>query len=197
VSKGKRRAVVSLTAVAVALLAVGLILGFAGGSGKANDITYVDGSTSAWVYKAGHRPLVPDFTGRTLTGASLRLASYRGKVVVLNFWGSWCVPCRSEAPTLAVVSEQYRSHGVSFVGDDVGDTSVSALLFTHNMGITYPSVSDPGYQVAQQFGKVVMVNDTPTTLVIDRTGHLAGVVYGGTTYSVLNTMLQDVAVDHD
>jgi thiol-disulfide isomerase/thioredoxin len=194
VSKGKRRAVVSVTAVAVALLAVGLILGFTGGSGQASGVTYLDGSTSAWMYKAGHRPLVPDFTGRTLTGASLRLASYRGKVVVLNFWGSWCVPCRSEAPTLAVLSEQYRSRGVSFVGDDVGDTPANALAFTRDMGITYPSVSDPGYQVAQEFGKVVLVNDTPTTLVIDRTGHLAGVIYGSTTYSVLNTMLQDVAV---
>lgn len=194
-SKGKRRAVVSLTAVAVVLLAIGLILGFTRGSGQARDVTYLDGSTSAWVYKAGHRPLVPDFTGRTLTGASLRLADYRGKVVVLNFWGSWCVPCRSEAPTLAVLSEQYRSRGVSFVGDDVGDTPVSALEFTRDMGITYPSVNDPGYQIAQELGKVVLVNDTPTTLVIDRAGHLAGVVYGGTTYSVLNTMLQDVAVN--
>ena len=193
-SKGKRRAVVSLTAVAVVLLAVGLILGFAGGNGQASDVTYLDGSTSAWMYKAGHRPLVPDFTGRTLTGASLRLASYHGKVVVLNFWGSWCPPCRSEAPTLAVLSEQYRSRGVSFVGDDVGDTPVNALAFTRDIGITYPSVNDPGYQIAQLIGKVVLVNVTPTTLVIDRTGHLAGVVYGGTTYSELNTMLQDVAV---
>jgi thiol-disulfide isomerase/thioredoxin len=194
VFKGKRRAVVSLTAVAVALLAVGLILGFTGGSGQASDVTYLDGSTSAWMYKVGHRPLVPDFTGRTLTGASLRLASYRGKVVVLNFWGSWCVPCRSEAPTLAVLSEQYRSRGVSFIGDDVGDTPASALVFIREMGITYPSVNDPGYQIAQELGKVVLVNDTPTTLVIDRTGRLAGVIYGSTTYSVLNTMLQDVAV---
>jgi peroxiredoxin len=193
VSKGKRRAVVSLTAVAVAL-AVGLILGFTGGSGQVRDITYLDGSTSAWVYKAGHRPLVPDFTGRTLTGASLRLASYRGKVVVLNFWGSWCVPCRSEAPTLAVLSEQYRSRGVSFIGDDVGDSPVNALAFIRDMGITYPSVSDPGYQIAQEFGKVVLVSATPTTLVIDPTGHLAGVIYDSTTYAVLNTMLQDVAV---
>jgi thiol-disulfide isomerase/thioredoxin len=195
VFKGKRRMVVSLTVVAVALLATGLILGFTGGSGQASDVTYLDGSTSAWVYKAGHRPLVPDFTGRTLTGASLRLASYRGKVVVLNFWGSWCPPCRAEAPSLAVLSEQYRSRGVSFVGDDVGDTPENALAFTRDIGITYPSVNDPGYQVAQQFGKVILVNDTPTTLVIDRTGHLAGVIYGGTTYSVLNTMLQDVAVN--
>jgi thiol-disulfide isomerase/thioredoxin len=194
VSKGKRRAVVSMTAAAIVLLAVGLILGFAGGSGQASDVTYLDGSTSAWVYKAGHRPLLPDFTGRTLTGASLRLAGYHGKVVVLNFWGSWCPPCRSEAPTLAVLSEQYRSRGVSFVGDDVGDTPVNALAFTRDIGITYPSVNDSGYQIAQLIGKVVLINDTPTTLVIDRTGHLAGVIYGGTTYSELNTMLQDVAV---
>jgi thiol-disulfide isomerase/thioredoxin len=194
VSKGKRRAVVSAAAVAVVLLAVGLTLGFTGGSGQASDVTYIGGSTSALLYKTGHRPAAPDFTGQTLTGAPLRFASYRGKVVVLNFWGSWCVPCRSEAPTLAVLSEQYRADGVAFLGDDVGDTAANALAFTRDMGITYPSVNDPGYQVAQDFGKAVLVNDTPTTLVIDRTGHIGGVIYGTATYSELNTLIKDVAV---
>jgi thiol-disulfide isomerase/thioredoxin len=195
VSKGKRRAVVSVAAVAVALLAVGLTLGFTGGSGQASDVSYIGGSTSALLYKAGHRSAAPDFTGHTLTGALLRFASYRrGKVVVLNFWGSWCVPCRSEGPMLAVLSEQYSPDGVAFLGDDVGDTPANALAFTHGIGITYPSVNDPGYQVAQDFSKAVLVNDTPTTLVIDRTGHIAGVIYGTATYSELNTLIKDVAV---
>jgi thiol-disulfide isomerase/thioredoxin len=194
VSKGKRRAVVSLAAVAAVLLAVGLILGFTGGSGQASGVTYIGGSTSALLYAQGHRPAAPDFTGQTLTGTPLRFADYRGKVVVLNFWGSWCVPCRSEGPTLAVLSEQYRPDGVAFLGDDVGDTPANALTFTRDMGITYPSVNDPGYQVAQDFSKAVLVNDTPTTLVIDRTGHIAGVIYGTATYSELNTLIKDVAV---
>lgn len=191
--KAKRRVVVTVAAAAFACLAIGLVVSFTGGSGQADDVSYLDGS-SAFLYKAGHRPVAPDVTGTTLTGAPLRLSSYRGKVVVLNFWGSWCGPCRGEAPTLAVLSEQYRKNGVSFLGDDVGDTPANALAFTRQMGITYPSVNDPGYQVAQDFGKVVVISDTPTTLVIDRTGRIAGVIYGAAGYSVLHTMLQDVAV---
>jgi thiol-disulfide isomerase/thioredoxin len=194
VFKIKRRAVVTVAAVLVVLLGVGLAVTFTGGSGQASDREYIAGTTSAWLYTTGDRPVAPDFSGTTLTGAALKFSSYKGKVVVLNFWGSWCGPCRGEAPTLAVLSEKYAKDGVSFLGDDVGDTPVNALSFTRGMGITYPSVNDPGYQVAQEFGKAVLINDTPTTLVIDRTGHIAGVIIGAATYSELDTMLQDVAV---
>lgn len=192
-SRLKRRAVISAAVVAAALLAGGLTLAFTGGSGQAGDVTYLGGGgTSAWLYQPAHRPAAPAFTGRTLTGDPVSLADFRGKVVVLNFWGSWCPPCRGEAPALAALSERY--HGsVSFLGDDVGDNPATALAFTHDMGIKYPSMDDPGYQVAQNFGKAVLVNDTPTTLVLDRTGNVAGVIYGIATYSVLNTMIKDVA----
>jgi thiol-disulfide isomerase/thioredoxin len=190
--KVKRRVVVTTTAVLVVLLAVGLAVTFTGGSSQASDRQYIDGTTSAWLFKTGHRPLAPDFTGTTLTGAPLKFSSYRGKIVVLNFWGSWCGPCRGEAPILAVLSEKYAGDGVSFLGDDVGDTPTNALSFTRAEGITYPSVNDPGYQVAQDFGNAVLINDTPTTLVIDRTGHIAGVIYGSVAYSELDTMIHDV-----
>lgn len=190
--KVKRRVVVTVAAVAVVLLAVGIAVTFTGGDGRASARQYVDGSTNAWIYAAGHRPLAPDFSGTTLTGAPLKFSSYKGKVVVLNFWGSWCDPCRSEGPILAVLSEKYAKDGVSFLGDDVGDTPTNALAFTQSVGITYPSINDPGYQVAQDFGNAVLINDTPTTLVIDRTGHIAGVIYGSTTYGELDTMIHDV-----
>lgn len=190
--KVKRRAVVTVAAVVLVLLVVGVVVTFTGGNGRASERQFVDGTTSAWLYRAGHRPAAPDFTATTLTGAPLKFSSYRGKVVVLNFWGSWCAPCRGEAPTLAVLSEKYAKDGVSFLGDDVGDTPTNALSFTQSEGITYPSINDPGYQVAQDFGNAVLINDTPTTLVIDRTGHIAGVIYGATTYSELDTMIHDV-----
>jgi thiol-disulfide isomerase/thioredoxin len=193
VFKAKRRAVVTAAAVIVVLLTAGLVVTFTGGSGQASDRDYVDGSTSAWLYANGHRPAAPDFAGTTLTGAPLQYSSYKGKVLVLNFWGSWCGPCRGEGPTLAVLSEKYAKDGVSFLGDDVGDNPASATAFTKSVGITYPSLNDPGYQVAQDFSKAVLINDTPTTVVIDRTGHIAGVVYGAATYSELDTMLQDVS----
>jgi len=155
-------------------------------------VTDVAGSTSAVLYSAGHRPLAPDFTATTLTGARLSFSSYRGRVVVLNFWGSWCPPCRAEAPTLAATAEQYRSAGVSFLGVDVRDTSASALAFVRDFGITYPSVSDPGSEITLDFTAVVPIAGTPTTLVIDRTGHIAGAVFGAATYQELTDILAKV-----
>jgi peroxiredoxin len=193
VVRAKRRTVVSAAAVATALLAGALVITLTQGSGKASGVTYIDGNNSQIVYSAGHRAVAPDFTATSLTGAPVRLASYRGKVVVLNFWGSWCDPCRGEAPTLAVLSEQYRSKGVSFLGDDVGDTPANALAFTHNVGLTYPSVNDASYAIVQDFDRVVPVGDTPTTVVIDRTGHIAGLVIGAVTYQTMTTILHDVA----
>ena len=189
--KTKRRLVVLGAAMlaAVALVAV-LVAGWAG-SGQ-RDVTEVDGNASAVLYTAGHQPLAPDFTATTLTGSTLNFASYRGKVVVLNFWGSWCGPCRVEAPTLAVAAEQYRKAGVDFLGVDVRDTTASAEAFTRNFGITYPSVSDAGSVITLDFTAVVPIAGTPTTLVIDRTGHIAGAVFGPATMGELTAMLAKV-----
>jgi thiol-disulfide isomerase/thioredoxin len=191
VFKAKRRTTVWV-AVAVCAAAA-LTVAFTSGGGQSSaGRTYVGGSTSAWLYTAGHRPAAPAFSGTTLTGSKLSSSAYKGKPLVLNFWGSWCGPCRSEAPTMAVMSQKYAKNGVAFLGDDVGDTSVNALSFTKSMGITYPSLNDPSYQVTQEFGTSVLINDTPTTIVIDSTGHIAGVIYGAAAYGVLDTMLHDV-----
>ena len=193
--RAKRRTVVSVAAVAAVLLVAALVVTLTQGSGQASGVTYVGGNNNQIVYAAGHRAVAPDFTGTSLTGTQIRLANYRGKVVVLNFWGSWCPPCRAEAPTLAVLAEQYKSQGVAFLGDDVGDTTTNALAFTHDIGITYPSVNDPGYAVVQDFSRVAAVSDTPTTVVIDRTGHIAGLVIGEITYQAMTTILHDVAAN--
>jgi thiol-disulfide isomerase/thioredoxin len=195
VFRAKRRTVVTVAAVAAVLLATALVVTFTSGSGKASGITYIGGNNNQMVYAAGHRPVAPDFTATSLTGTPIRLASYRGKVVVLNFWGSWCAPCRAEGPTLAVLAEQYRSKGVSFLGDDVGDTTANALAFTHDVGITYPSVNDSSYAVVQDFSRVAAVGDTPTTVVIDRTGHIAGLLIGEVSYQSMTTILHDVAAN--
>lgn len=189
---GKRRTAVTVTVAVVVCVAAALVVSLTTGSGQASDRQYIGGGTSAWLYKAGHRPVAPAFSGTTLTGTPLKSSAYKGKVVVLNFWGSWCGPCRGEAPTLAVLSEKYARNGVSFLGDDVGDTPTSALTFAKSMGVTYPSLNDPGYQTAQDFGTAVLINDTPTTLLMDSSGRIAGVIYGTATYGVLDQMLRDV-----
>ena len=189
--KAKRRLVVlAATALAGVALAVVLLTGWA--TGGNSGVTDVAGSTSAVLYQAGHRPLAPDFTATTLTGAPLSFSSYRGQVVVVNFWGSCCAPCREEAPALAATAQQYRSAGVSFLGVDVRDTTASALAFARSYGITYPSVNDAGSVVTLDFTSVVPIAGTPTTLVIDRTGHIAGAVFGTATYQELSDILAKV-----
>jgi thiol-disulfide isomerase/thioredoxin len=177
-------------AVCTGTLLTVLLVGWATG-GNAS-VTDVDGSASAVLYTAGHRPVAPDFTATTLTGSRLSLSSYRGRVVVLNFWGSWCVPCREEAPVLAVAAEQYAPAGVAFVGVDVRDTTASAKAFARSFGITYPSVADPSSQITLDFTAVVPIAGTPTTLVIDRAGRIAGAVFGPATYTELTTILTRV-----
>jgi len=191
VFRAKRRTVVLAAAVGTGVvLIVVLVVGWAGGG--SSNVSYVEGNNSAVLYAAGHRPVAPDFTGTTLTGSRLSFSSYRDQVVVLNFWGSWCVPCRAEASTLSEVAAQYHSSGVAFLGVDVRDTTASAEAFARSFGITYPSVSDPSSVITLDFTSVVPVAGTPTTLVIDRTGHIAGAVFGSVTYPELTTILTKV-----
>ncbi len=190
--RARRRAIVLAAAVLTGvLLAVVLVAGWAGGGNSG--VTDVGGNTNAIIYAAGHRPLAPEFTGTTLTGSKLSFSAYRGKVVVLNFWGSWCPPCREEAPALAVVAKQYQSANTTFLGVDERDTTANAEAFTRNFGIAYPSLNDPGQEIALDFTAVVPLEGTPTTLVIDRTGHIAGAVFGGVTYPELAAILAKVS----
>ena len=191
--KAKRRTVVATTAVTVVLLGGALAATLlTQGTSSASGAKTSNGVVS---YEKGHRPVAPDVTGTSLTGTPIKLSSYRGKILVLNFWGSWCAPCRSEGPTLAVLDEQYSKQGVAFLGDDVSDTPTNALAFTRGIGITYPSISDNGYLVVNDFTQAgVPVSDTPTTVVIDKTGHVAGVILGAANNGQITTLIKDAAV---
>jgi len=186
----RRTVVLAAAALAGVLLIVLLATGWAGGGNSG--VTTVAGNASAVVYAAGHRPLAPEFSGTTLTGSKLSFSDYRGQVVVLNFWGSWCVPCREEASTLAAVASKYQPSGVSFLGVDVRDTTASALAFAHSFHVAYPSVSDPSSAITLDFTAKVPIAGTPTTLVVDRTGHIAGAVFGTVTYAELTAILAKV-----
>jgi hypothetical protein len=93
-----------------------------------------------------------------------------------------------------VLAQQYGPKGVDFLGDDVNDTPQNAVAFEQSVGITYPSVNDPGYAIVQDFSQVAPVSDTPTTVVIDRTGHIAGMVLGSVTYAQMTKLLNFAAV---
>jgi cytochrome c biogenesis protein CcmG, thiol:disulfide interchange protein DsbE len=112
----------------------------------------------------------PAFALRRLNGTgTLRLSSLRGKAVVLNFWASWCGPCKSEAPVLEQLWREYRGQGVVFVGVDSNDASSDALRFLGAHDITYPVVSDKnGLVAANRYD----VSDLPVTYFVDRRGRL-------------------------
>jgi peroxiredoxin len=188
VFKAKRRTVVTTAAAVVVLLVAALVVTVFthGNSSSASD--------NMVTYPPGHRAAAPDFTATSLTGAPINFASYRGKIVVLNIWGSWCAPCVSEGQTLKYLDEEYGPQGVAFLGDDIQDTRANALAFLRGAGITYPSVNDANGAVEERLAMAAPVVSTPTTLVIDKTGHIAGIIDGPVTYPDLTSLLKDAAV---
>jgi len=164
VFRAKRRTVVTVTAVVAVLLAGALAVTFLT-QGKGNAAGNSDGTVE---YQPGHRPLAPDFTATSLSGATISLSSYRGNTVVLNFWGSWCPPCRAEIPDLIALQEKYRDHLV-IVGISEDEGSVDTVKrFVAEHKINYPIVmSTP--QLRRIFPAVMAL---PTTLVLDRDGNL-------------------------
>ena len=109
----------------------------------------------------------PDFDLTLLNGGSFRLSDHLGKVVVLNFWGSWCPPCRWEMPDFQEMYQEYRDDGVVFVGIAVPpDDEEDARAFTEKIGVTYPVGLDPEGELLIKY----RVTSFPTTYLIDREG---------------------------
>jgi thiol-disulfide isomerase/thioredoxin len=182
------------------LLASVAVLGVASCSGGAiadntpvsNGKSFVGASYSSSYYAPGSRPAAPRVSGTTLTGAKFSLAALRGSVVVLNFWESWCAPCRREAPDLAALATHFKTRQVRFVGDNVHDSPANALAFERTFNLHYPSVNDPGEQVALAFHGAVPPVGIPTTLLIDRSGHIAGRIVGGVSYRGLRALIDKI-----
>ena len=124
-----------------------------------------------------------------IAGRKLTLAQYHGHVVVLNFWGSWCTPCRVEAPVLASLSQHFTGHGVQFLGVDIRDSPATAEAFLSDAHISYPSFNDPGDEIALDFQDTVPPAGIPTTLVIGRDGRVTARVIGGVSYPGLRGLI--------
>lgn len=113
---------------------------------------------------------VRDFSLSTFDGQQINYADLQGKVVVLNFWASWCKPCEQEAVDLETAWRQYQPGGeVVFLGVDYVDTEPDALEYLEKFEITYPNGPDLGTRISQQFG----VRAVPETFFIDKNGNLA------------------------
>ncbi|KRC99446.1 MULTISPECIES: TlpA family protein disulfide reductase [unclassified Streptomyces] len=169
----RRPAVLGAGAVVAALLLSACGSGgTSGGGGGTNFVLGKDGISTA---DKGQRAQVPDLSGATVAGKQLDIASFKGKIVVLNVWGSWCAPCRAEAPNFEKVSKDLQGKGVQFVGINVADPQVrSALAFEEQYGVTYPSLYDPSSKLILRFRKGTLNPQAiPSTLVVDREGKIA------------------------
>jgi len=128
--------------------------------------------------------------GTTLEGRPLDTEADRGKVVVLNTWGSWCPPCNAEARDLQKVWQQQRGDAVRFVGIALREEPATGMAFQRKFAITYPSVRwDGGKVLLQLKGKATA---PPTTLVLDRQGRLAARVSGKVDAGTLTGLVDDV-----
>ncbi|WBO64580.1 TlpA family protein disulfide reductase [Streptomyces camelliae] len=168
--------------------------GTSGGGGNTNFVTGNNGIATAPV---GKRDAAPDLSGTTIDGKTLDVASFKGQVVVVNVWGSWCSPCREEAKYFAKVSQSYAGKGVQFVGINTRDTSTTpAVNFEKEHGITYPSLYDPTGKLMLRFKKGTLNPQLiPSTLVIDRQGKVAARALEALDDTALLKMLQPVLTE--
>lgn len=132
--------------------------------------------------------VAPDFQLQTFDGATVRLSDYRGKPVVVNFWASWCVPCRDEQPVLRQIADTYGKRGVVFLGVNIQDTPYDAQKFVRQFAVSYPVVTDAKGTVFVNYGVV----GVPETYLVTRQGKIAQKIVGPVDAAPLAASLEEL-----
>lgn len=158
---GTRRAAVGALLWLVPVLALLLVIGYAAVRKQQPE------SITATLARGG-RPPAPAFTLPRFDGGTLTLAELRGRYVVMNFWASWCIPCKDEAPLLERVWREYRDRGVVVLGVNIQDLEPEARRFIAETKATYPQVRDRDGGVSRAYG----TTGVPETFFIDREGRI-------------------------
>ncbi len=168
----RRRRTLRLAVLASFAAAVGLT--FSVGFGRDPSVVH-----SVLINKAP-----PPLRGTTLDGGRLDVRSYRGKIVLVNVWASWCAACRAEHPVLAAAQRDYTGAGLQIIGVDMSDNLPDAQKFLVEMGgAAYPSVQDPNAQIAVSWGTFAV----PETYLVDRNGVIREKAVGAVTAAWVNT----------
>lgn len=179
----------------IAALAAVVLLGSGcaddiGSNDTAGSVGFKEGNGSVLILASGEREAAPELSGVTLDGDQLSTADYAGQVVVLNVWGSWCAPCRAEAPALVAAAE--RMPDVQFIGVNTRDLDPApAQAFVRAFGVEYPNLYDPDGALLLGFGQVPP-KAIPSTLVIDEEGRVAARVLGELSTATLVGVVEDV-----
>ncbi|GLZ77121.1 hypothetical protein Afil01_19280 [Actinorhabdospora filicis] len=186
----RRRAL--LSSAALGGLALVLTACGSGGAAATNQQRFVsqDGQTTR--YPKGERPQAPAMKGEDVAGSPLDAASHAGKVLVINFWASWCPPCRLEGPELVTVAAAVPE--AQFLGINIRDERDKAEAFEKGLGVTYPSFWDPSGRIALGFEDVPPTT-IPATIIIDREGGVAAIFRKGLIGSELQPVLAEIVAE--
>jgi thiol-disulfide isomerase/thioredoxin len=187
-----------IAAALAAALAMALFLAGCSTGADAVDVNnggefrFVAATPSGEVIPVDERATAPQFSGTLLGGGAFSSEELSGDVTVLNFWGSWCGPCRVETPEFQEVYADVRDKGVQFLGLNVKETSEQfALAFVDRFGIEFPSLYDPRGEVALAF-RDYPATAIPSTIVLDRDNRVAAVYTGEVAQEDLRRVLDVV-----
>jgi thiol-disulfide isomerase/thioredoxin len=189
-----------MRALLAALTAAALLTGCTSGPdavdvNNGGEFRYVAATPAGEVIPEDDRASAPEFGGTLLNGDDFSSTQLADQVAVLNFWGSWCPPCRVETPQFSEVSEEYGDAGVQFLGIDVKEQDKQfADAFVADKGINFPSLFDPRGEVALAF-RGLNPNAIPSTIVLDREYRVAAVYTGEVKQDDLRAVLDRVLAE--
>ena len=184
----------------VALLLVATLVGCGARSEDSDDAASPVRAGEGYVqeYAPDDRPAVEDFEGTLLDGDEVSEADLEGQISVINVWGSWCAPCRAEAPTLRRLALAYEARGVGFLGLNVRDNTAAAQAFERRYDIPYPSItSEDSPKVSLAFGGQLAASAVPTTLVLNGDRRVAARVTGEVSGATLRALLDAALLEED
>lgn len=192
VTQGRRTRTSRRTLAASALVVLATLLAGCSTSGDSSTGTkgYVTGDGAVTILGADDRPEAPEISGDLLGGGTLDLSTYAGKVIVLNAWGSWCGPCRGEAPDLVAASKELPD--VRFVGLNSRDEEANAAAFVRRYDVPYPSLLDQDNNLLLLFHDMVSLASLPVTIVIDADDKVAAVVNGPISKATLVDLVEEI-----
>lgn len=193
ITQGERpanhRKLIAMAAVAIPLIALFAILGIA--LGRSGGVPAGIAINSAFGEVEVDPDMARDFAVTTFDGQELRLSDLRGQVVMLDFWASWCSPCRQEAPALAAAYPGYKAQGVEFLGVAIWDVESETRVFVEESGATYPMGVDTKGNIAIDYG----LTGIPEKYFIDADGRIVRKFVGPVTEEVLANVFSEILQD--